>query len=66
MVGVGSNGEEMMQEENMKIEAQAVPGVMLPAKGERRWLSSPPPSHEDTPMKSSPPSILETPFALSS
>lgn len=32
--GGGSNGEEMMQEENMKIEAQAVPGVMLQAKGE--------------------------------
>lgn len=25
----GSNGEEMMQEEDRKIEAQAVPGAML-------------------------------------
>lgn len=32
--GGGSNGEEMMQEENLKTEAQAVPGVALRAEGE--------------------------------
>lgn len=62
----GSNGEAMIQEENMKVEAQEVPGVMLQAEGEGRWLSSSSPSHEHTPMGSSPPSVLEPPFAFSS